>query len=84
VALDAQTREGLQRDLLDLWQRLKKTVIFVTHNLEEAILLGTRVIVLTRRPASIRLDREVRLPVPRDPTNPDFVALRQELRELLT
>jgi hypothetical protein len=40
--------------------------------------------VLTRRPASIRLDREVRLPVPRDPTNPDFVALRQELRELLT
>ncbi|HSF05062.1 MAG TPA: ABC transporter ATP-binding protein [Methylomirabilota bacterium] len=84
VALDAQTREGLQRDLLDLWQRLKKTVIFVTHNLEEAILLGTRVIVLSRRPASIRLDREVRLPMPRDPTNPDFVALRQELRELLT
>ncbi len=84
VALDAQTREGLQRDLLDLWQRLKKTVIFVTHNLEEAILLGTRVIVLSQRPATIRLDREVRLPTPRDPTDPDFVALRQELRALLT
>lgn len=83
VALDAQTREGLQRDLLDLWQRLQKTVIFVTHNLEEAILLGTRIIVLSRRPATILLDREVRLALPRDPTTPDFVALRQELRELL-
>ncbi len=84
VALDAQTREGLQRDLLDLWQRRKKTVIFVTHNLEEAILLGTRIVVLSRRPATVLLDRAAGLPMPRDPTSAEFVALRQELRELLT
>jgi NitT/TauT family transport system ATP-binding protein len=83
VALDAQTREGLQGDLLELWQRRKKTVVFVTHNLEEAILLGTRIIVLSQRPASVVVDRAIQLPLPRDPTTPEFVTLRQELRELL-
>lgn len=83
VALDAQTRESLQRDLQDLWQRRKKTVIFVTHNLEEAILLGTRIVVMSSRPATVLLDCKVELPMPRDPVSRDFVALRQELRGLL-
>lgn len=83
VALDAQTRESLQWDLQDLWQRRKKTVIFVTHNLEEAILLGTRIVVLSSRPATVLLDCKVELPMPRDPVSREFVALRQELRGLL-
>lgn len=83
VALDAQTRESLQRDLQDLWQRRKKTVIFVTHNLEEAILLGTRIVVLGKRPATVQMDYEIRLPMPRDPVSREFVALRHELRGML-
>jgi NitT/TauT family transport system ATP-binding protein len=81
VALDAQTREALQSELVGLWAKQKRTVIFVTHSLEEAILLATRVIVFSRRPASILLDRKIDLSYPRDPVQRDFVALRQELRE---
>jgi NitT/TauT family transport system ATP-binding protein len=83
VALDAQTREELQQDLVRLWTQLRRTVVFVTHSLEEAILLATRVIVFSARPASIVLDRRIDLPYPRDPVHKDFVDLRQELRELL-
>jgi NitT/TauT family transport system ATP-binding protein len=84
VALDAQTREELQNDLVALWTKQRRTVIFVTHSLEEAILLATRVIVFSRRPASIVLDRKIDLAYPRDPVQRDFVALRQELRGLMT
>lgn len=83
VALDAQTREELQRDLVELWTKQRRTVVFVTHSLEEAILLATRVILFSTRPASVVLDRKIDLPYPRDPVHRDFVALRQELRGLL-
>jgi NitT/TauT family transport system ATP-binding protein len=83
VALDAQPREDLQQELVRLWTRQRRTVVFVTHSLEEAILLGTRLIVFSRRPASVVLDRKVDLPYPRDPVHADFVSLRQELRGLL-
>lgn len=83
VALDAQTREELQEDLIQLWTKQRRTVLFVTHSLEEAILLATRVVVFTRRPATVALDRKIDLPYPRDPLSPEFVELRHELRELL-
>jgi NitT/TauT family transport system ATP-binding protein len=84
VALDAQTREGLQLDLIQLWTKQRRTVLFVTHSLEEALLLATRIIVFSRRPASIVLDRQIDLPYPRDPVHSSFVSLRHELRGLLT
>ena len=64
--LDAQTRILLQQQLLDIWQQEKKTVVFITHDLHEAIALGDRVLVLTRRPGSVKAIHEVALPRPRD------------------
>jgi NitT/TauT family transport system ATP-binding protein len=65
-ALDAQTRETMQEELLLLWQRTGKTIVFVTHDIEEAVYLGDRVVVLTARPARVREDVVVDLPRPRD------------------
>ena len=65
-ALDAQTKERMQSDLLKTWGRSKKTVIFVTHDIEEAIFLSDRVIVMSARPGRIRHIEEISLPRPRD------------------
>ena len=65
-ALDAQTKERMQADLLDAWRENKKTVIFVTHDLEEAIFLSDKVIVMSARPGRIRHIEEVPLPRPRE------------------
>ena len=56
-ALDAHTRTGLQRELLEIWERDRKTVLFVTHSVEEAVFLSDRVVVLTRSPGRIKADR---------------------------
>ena len=64
--LDAQTRILLQQQLLDIWQQEKKTVVFITHDLHEAIALGDRVMVLTKRPGSVKAVHEINLPRPRD------------------
>ena len=82
-ALDAMTRERLQEELLDLWQRTKLTVIFVTHSIEEAILLADRVVVMTPGPGRIQSDSHVALPRPREVASPEFNAIRRELSQLL-
>lgn len=61
-ALDALTRERLQEELLGIWRETRKTIFFITHSVEEAVYLGTRVIVMSPRPGRIVLDRDVRLP----------------------
>jgi len=65
-ALDAQTRLRLQGQLLDLWQREAKTIIFITHDLVEAITLADRVVIMTARPGRIKMVRAVQLPRPRN------------------
>ena len=65
-ALDAQTREVMQEELMNLWERTKKTEVFVTHDIDEAVFLGDRVVVLTARPARIREEVKIDLPRPRD------------------
>src|SRR5437762_12449101 len=83
AALDEQTRHGMQAEVLRIWERMKTTVVFVTHNLEEAIYLAERIIVLTEKPARIKATLEVDLPRPRDFADPRFVALRKRLGELV-
>jgi NitT/TauT family transport system ATP-binding protein len=67
-ALDAQTREAMQEELTRLWERTGKTIVFVTHDIEEAIYLADRVVVLSARPARIKEEVQIRLPRPRDIT----------------
>ena len=81
-ALDAQTRLSMQQLLLDVWQRLKVTVLFVTHDIDEAILLADRVCVMTARPGRITRDIPITLRRPRsidDLTNRDFMHFKAEI-----
>ncbi|MBI3197923.1 MAG: ABC transporter ATP-binding protein [Rhodospirillales bacterium] len=78
-ALDAMTRERLQDELLEIWQRTKLTVIFVTHSVEEAIFLANRVVVMTPGPGRIESDNALDLARPRDVASPEFNAIRRVL-----
>jgi NitT/TauT family transport system ATP-binding protein len=82
-ALDAMTRERLQEELLDIWRSTGLTVIFVTHSIEEAILLADRVVVMSPGPGRITEDRRIALPRPRDVSSPEFNDIRRELGNLL-
>jgi NitT/TauT family transport system ATP-binding protein/sulfonate transport system ATP-binding protein len=83
-ALDNQTRALMQEMLLGIWERDQKTVLFVTHDIEEAIFLGSRVIVMSARPGRIKAEITVDLPHPRSykiKTTPEFVQLKERLVE---
>jgi len=83
-ALDHQTRELMQELLLGIWEAEQKTVLFVTHDIDEAVFMGSRVVVMSARPGRIKLDRVVPLPHPRHysvKTTPGFSALKAELTE---
>ncbi len=83
-ALDHQTRELMQELLLGIWEAQRKTVLFVTHDIDEAIFVGNRVVVMSARPGRIKLDRRIDLPHPRHyamKTTPVFSALKSELTE---
>jgi ABC-type nitrate/sulfonate/bicarbonate transport system ATPase subunit len=86
AALDSQTRETMQALLLEIWQRHRTTVLFVTHDIEEGLLLADRVVVLSTRPARIMSIIEVNIPRPRQYSTvlePKFIELRAHLRDLL-
>ncbi len=83
-ALDHQTRELMQELLLGIWEAERTTVLFVTHDIDEAIFMGSRVVVMSARPGRIKLDRCIALPHPRHygmKTTPVFSALKAELTE---
>jgi ABC-type nitrate/sulfonate/bicarbonate transport system ATPase subunit len=84
AALDAQTRARLQREVAGLWIETRKTVFFVTHSVEEAVLLGDRVVAMTAHPGRLKADVRIALPRPRDPTSPPFNDHRRALEKLLT
>jgi NitT/TauT family transport system ATP-binding protein len=85
-SLDAQTRTLMQELLLSLWERHQQTVLFITHDIEEAVLLADRVCVMTARPGRIKKSIQVRMPRPRSiesTTSPEFNALRREVLDLI-
>jgi NitT/TauT family transport system ATP-binding protein len=82
-ALDALTRRSLQDELLRLWAEDRKTIVFVTHGIEEAIYLSDRVVVMTYRPGTVKRVVPVTLPRPRDPSSVEFNALKRELTALV-
>ena len=85
-ALDALTRAMMQRWLLDVWQKYRRTILFITHDVDEAIFLGDRVLVMTARPGSVKLEQVVDLPRPRKPdivTSPEFIRLKRILLEAI-
>ncbi len=83
-ALDALTREQLQSELLQIWKRTGVTTIFVTHSVEEAVLLADRVLVMSAGPGKIDSDFRIDLPRPRDVSSPEFNALRRDVARRLT
>jgi len=84
AALDALTRDEMQRLLADVWQATGKTVIYVTHNVAEAVFLADRVIVMTPHPGTVKAEIAIRLPRPRDPLSVEFLGYQKELLRHLT
>jgi NitT/TauT family transport system ATP-binding protein len=82
-ALDALTRRTLQDELLRVWAELKKTIVFVTHGIEESIYLADRVVAMTYRPGTVKRIVPITLPRPRDPSSPEFNALKKEVTRLV-
>src|ERR1700737_2909053 len=82
-ALDAQTREVLQEELLGIWNRERKTLIFVTHSISEAIFLADRVVVMRTKPGGVKEVIDIDLPHPRERTNLEFVRLEHHIKQLL-
>jgi len=83
ASLDILTREYMQDELLKIWERERKTVIFVTHSIDEAIKLSDRVAIMTPRPGRVEEIKLVESPRPRDPTNPAMVRLAAEVKQWL-
>jgi NitT/TauT family transport system ATP-binding protein len=85
-ALDSQTRSSMQRLLLRVWEHHHKTVLFVTHDIDEAILLGDRVYVMTARPGRIKAEIAVDIARPRSldmVMDPEFIALKRKILGLI-
>ena len=82
-ALDAQTRNLMQKELLRIWSATRKTILFVTHSVDEAVFLADRIVVMTARPGKVKRIIPVALPRPRERTNSEFISIRGEVLEEL-
>lgn len=82
-SLDAQMRRKLRSELVQIWQKIRKTIVFITHNIRESMMLGDRIAVLTGRPGRIKAVVNVDLPRPRDPGTTAFGKLWKEILDLI-
>ncbi len=82
-ALDAQTREVLQEEMLRIWQHERKTVVFVTHSIGESLFLADRIVVMATRPGAVKEVLDVTLPHPRDRSSPAFIELERHIKRLV-
>ena len=83
AALDALTRRTLQDELLRLWQGAGTTILFVTHSIEEALYLGTRVVVMTHRPGAVKADIPLDFAFPRQTSTPAYLQVKEQLESLV-
>ena len=81
--LDVKLRFYLEDELVKLWKELKSTVIFITHNIEEAVYVAERILVLSNKPTKIKAEVKVDLPHPRNMLDKDFIAIRKNVTELI-
>jgi sulfonate transport system ATP-binding protein len=81
--LDVQLRFYLEDELVRIWEKFRNTVIFVTHNIEEAVYLADRILVLSNKPTTVKGNIMVDLPRPRDYIAPEFMALREEVTDMI-
>jgi ABC-type nitrate/sulfonate/bicarbonate transport system ATPase subunit len=79
AALDALTRDEMQRLLADVWRETRKTVVYVTHNVAEAVYLADRVVVMTPHPGTVKTEVAITLPRPRDPLSVEFLDYQKQL-----
>ena len=82
-ALDAFTRMNIQDEILHMWQKGKQLIVMVTHDIDEAIYMGSRVLVMEAKPGRIKKDIKIDLPYPRKRSGPKFVEYRNQILELL-
>lgn len=80
---DQTSREHIERMIIDVWQKTEATILFVTHNIEEAVFLASRIIVLSQKPTHIKDIIPVKLEHPRDYTDPDFIQVRKKVTDLI-
>jgi NitT/TauT family transport system ATP-binding protein len=83
AALDAMTRDDMQKMLTDVWSATRKSVVYITHNVSEAVYLGDKVVVLKAHPGSVKTTIDIDLPRYRDPLSPEFVRLQREIMQAL-
>ena len=81
--LDIELRFRLEDELVKLWQMTKTTVLFITHNIEEAVYLGNKIMILTNKPTTVKTTLINELPRPRDIADPQFIELRNKVTELI-
>jgi NitT/TauT family transport system ATP-binding protein len=79
AALDALTRDDMQRLLAEVWRETRKTIVYVTHNVAEAVFLADRVVVMTPHPGTVKTEVPIRLTRPRDPLSVEFLEHQKEL-----
>lgn len=81
--LDVKLRYYLEDELVRLWKALKSTVLFITHNVEEAVYVAERILILSNKPTTIKAEVKVDLPRPRSVIDPNFVAIRKQVTDLI-
>lgn len=81
--MDIKTRFYLEDEVIRLWKELGSTVLFITHNTEEAVYLADRILVLSQKPASVKEDIKVDLPRPRDISSPEFIKMRSHVTDMI-
>jgi NitT/TauT family transport system ATP-binding protein len=84
ISIDAQNRNKLQDDLIEIWQRSKRTMIFITHNIDEAVYLSDRIVILSGLPATVKEIVKIPLDRPRNRTQTEFNLLRKKILEILS
>lgn len=81
--LDAQTRYLMQEELIRIWEAEKRTIVFVTNNIEEAVYLADRIVLMTNCPSTVKTEYQIDLPRPRDYTTQEFLELREEISSVV-